>query len=111
MNAVDINDDFDVDDDMEDLVSAEDFLEYFEIPFEQTVVHTYRLHILSRYHEYISKAELSDDQGVRRDQYKSMLVQAYEDFVNSDAKTEKALKIYKNLGPQETFVSMEDVFK
>lgn len=111
MNAVNIDDDFNVDDDMEDLVSAEDFLEYFEIPFDQTVIHTYRLHILSRYHEYISKAELPDDQEARHDQYKAMLVQAYDDFVNSDAKTEKALKIYKNMGPQETFVSMDDVFK
>ena len=111
MNAVNIDDDFDVDDDMDDLVSAEDFLEYFDIPFDQTVVHTYRLHILSRYHEYISKADLSEDQAVRCEQYKAMLVQAYEDFVHSDAKTEKALKIYKNLGPQETFVSMDDVFK
>ncbi len=111
MNAIDIDDDFDVDDDMEDLVSAEDFLDYFEIPFDQTIVHTYRLHILSRYHEYISKADLPEDQAERREQYKSMLIKAYDDFVNSDAKTEKALKIYKNLGPQETFVSMDDVFK
>ena len=32
MNKLDIDDDFDVDEDMEDLVSAEDFLNYFDIP-------------------------------------------------------------------------------
>lgn len=111
MSSYNIDDDFDIDDDMEDLVSAEDFLNYFEIPYDATTVNVYRLHILSRYHEYISKADLSDDQLERTEQYKTMLIQAYEDFVNSDAKTEKALKIYKNLGPQETFVSMDEIFK
>jgi nitrogenase-stabilizing/protective protein len=111
MNALNIDDDFDVDDEMEDLVSAEDFLEFFDIEFDQSVVHVYRLHILQRYHDDLSKAELSDNQAERFEQYKSILIGAYEAFVESDAKTEKALKIYKNLGPQSTFVSMDDLFK
>ena len=39
--------------DLEDLVSAEDFLNYFAIPFDQTTVHVYRLHILQRFHDYL----------------------------------------------------------
>ena len=111
MNALDINDDFDIDDDMEDLVSAEDFLNYFEIPFDETTINVYRLHILQRYHDYLSQAELSEDQAERREQYKQILIQAYTSFIDSDAKTEKVLKIYKNLGPQSTFVSMDQIFK
>ncbi len=111
MNAFNINKDFDVDEDMEDLVSAEDFLDYFDIPYDETTVNVYRLHILQRYHNYISETELSEDQSERREQYKQILIKAYQSFLNSDAKTEKVLKVYKNLGPQSTFVSMDQVFK
>lgn len=111
MKYMDIDDDFDIDEDMEELVSAEDFLNYFEIPFDQTTVNVFRLHILQRYHDYLSQAELSDDQGERREQYKQILIRSYMSFIDSDAKTEKVLKIYKNLGPQSTFVSLDQVFK
>ena len=37
--------DTDLELDLEELVSAEDFLNYFAIPFDQTTVHVYRLHI------------------------------------------------------------------
>jgi len=111
MNAYNIDDDFSVDDDLDDLVSAEDFLEYFGLEYDETVVKVNRLHILSRYHENISKTELPEAESARREAYKDMLSSAYNDFVVSDPKTEKALKIYKNLGPSETFVSLDQVFK
>ena len=111
MNAVNIDDDFNVDEDMEDLVSAEDFLNYFDIEFDETVVNVNRLHILQRYHDFISNAQLSEDQEERRNQYKQILIRAYTSFIDSTAKDEKVLKIYKNIGPQSTFVSLDDVFK
>ena len=96
--------------DLEDLVSAEDFLNYFAIPFDQTTVHVYRLHILQRFHDYLAKeTKPTDDEGLR-EQYTRLLTKAYEDFLHSDAKTEKALKIYKMQGPQTSFVSLESLF-
>lgn len=96
--------------DLEELVSAEDFLTYFDIPFDQTVVHVYRLHILQRFHDYLSKeAKPADDDGLS-EQYTRLLGKAYGDFVDSDAKTEKALKIYKMQGPQEAFIPLADLF-
>ena len=47
----------DFEDDLEDLVSAEDFLEYFQVPYEASVVHVNRLHILQRFHDYIAKTQ------------------------------------------------------
>lgn len=111
MTHLDIDDDFDIDDDMEDLVSAEDFLNYFDISFDETTVNVYRLHILQRYHDCLSDAQLLDDPAERRQQYKQILIRAYESFLASDAKTEKVLRIYKNIGPQSTFVPMDQVFK
>ena len=95
-------------DDMEDLVSAEDFLEYFEIEFEQKVVHVNRLHILQRFHNYLTKADSTpDDEAELRAHYKIHLEKAYMDFVDSDALTEKVFKVFHMHGPQETFVSLD----
>ena len=40
---------------MEELVSAEDFLDYFAVPYDPAVVHVNRLHILQRFHDYLAK--------------------------------------------------------
>jgi len=82
-------------DDMQDLVSAEDFLEYFEIPYDERVVKVNRLHILQRFHNYLKAAAMPEDDAGQKAIYLSSLAQAYQDFVNSDAATEKVLKIYQ----------------
>ena len=82
-------------DDMEDLVSAEDFLEYFQIPYDETVVKVNRLHILQRFHNYLAAAKMPEDVAGQKAIYVNSLAQAYQDFVNSDAATEKVLKIYQ----------------
>lgn len=111
MYKLDIEDVIELEDDMDDLVSAEDFLRYFDIPFDETVVNVNRLHILQRYHDYLSKTVLPEDLEARVDSYRSMLLKAYSDFVHSDAKTEKVLKVYKNLEPSQTFVTLDEIFK
>lgn len=82
-------------DELEDLVSAEDFLEYFEIPYDETVVKVYRLHILQRFHNYLTAAKMPTDEAGMRAIYVNSLAQAYQDFVSSDAATEKVLKVYQ----------------
>lgn len=101
----------DFDEDMEELVSAEDFLEYFEIPFDQSVVHVNRLHILQRFHNYLS-AEAGIDQleiSERYMRHKLLLAKAYLDFVESDAQTEKVFKVFHMHEPQEVFVSIDQL--
>lgn len=82
-------------DEMDDLVSAEDFLEFFEIPYDETVVKVNRLHILQRFHNYLAAATMPADEAGQKAIYINSLAQAYQDFVNSDAATEKVLKIYQ----------------
>ena len=82
-------------DELEDLVSAEDFLEYFDIPYDERVVKVNRLHILQRFHNYLAAAAMPEEVDAMRALYVASLNQAYKDFVNSDAKTEKVLKIYQ----------------
>lgn len=101
----------DFDEDMEDLSSAEDFLEYFEISYEASVVHVNRLHILQRFHDYLSaEVDLNSQESAERyARHKALLAKAYLDFLHSDAQTEKVLKIFKMSEPQTAFVSVEQL--
>ena len=82
-------------DELQDLVSAEDFLNFFEIPFEQSVVHVNRLHILQRFHNYLNAATMPADLLGIKAIYINALSQAYQDFINSDAQTEKVLRVHQ----------------
>ena len=97
--------------DLAELESAEDFLEYFNIPFESQVVQVNRLHILQRFHDYLAaaNAEGSADK-LLWGLYAGCLGRAYRDFVASDARTERVLKVYRRDEPQSTFVPIDQAF-
>ncbi len=97
--------------DLEDLESAEDFLQYFELDYDQSVVHVNRLHILQRFHDYLaqSAAQMPEDEHLKKAVYNKFLQQAYQDFVDSDAQTEKVFKVFKMGEPSSAFVSLTDI--
>lgn len=100
-------DELTLDEAMDELESAEDFLNYFGVPFEPAVVHVNRLHILQRFHDYLAKAgPLPDDEPARRASYAGLLETAYHDFVVSDALTEKVFKVFHMHEPQTAFVPL-----
>ncbi|PMR73807.1 nitrogenase-stabilizing/protective protein NifW [Billgrantia endophytica] len=103
--------DLTLDEAMEDLVSAEDFLDFFGVSYAQEIVHVNRLHIMQRYHDYLSKAGDLDEHGdcARHDIYRQLLTCAYQDFVESDAQTEKVFKVFHMHEPQKTFVSIDQL--
>jgi nitrogenase-stabilizing/protective protein len=80
-------------DDLADLGSAEDFLEYFEIPYDARVVQVNRLHILQRYHDYLAKQEAG--RAPEYTAWRGWLLRAYEDFVGSSAQQEKVLAVFR----------------
>jgi len=98
-------------DDLEDLESAEDFMQYFSLPYEQSVVHVNRLHILQRFHDYLNQGaeQMPEDEDSLYQVYKRLLARAYQDFVESDAQTEKVFKVFKMTEPQTVFVSLGDI--
>lgn len=98
-------------DDLEDLESAEDFLQYFDLPYDQVTVHVNRLHILQRFHDYLAKGadQMPEDEDSQYQVYKQLLARSYADFVESDAQTEKVFKVFKMMEPQTTFVSLSDI--
>jgi nitrogenase-stabilizing/protective protein len=103
-------DDLTLDEALEDLESAEDFLNYFGVPFDAAVVHVNRLHILQRYHNYLAQAgALPEDESARRTVYTELLTRAYQDFVTSDALTEKVFKVFHMHEPQTAFVPLSSI--
>lgn len=99
-----------LDEAMEEMESAEDFLDYFGVAYEPAVVHVNRLHILQRFHDYIAKAgPPPEDEAGRRGMYADLLRQAYEDFVLSDALTEKVFKVFHMHEPQTAFVPLSAI--
>jgi nitrogenase-stabilizing/protective protein len=81
------------------LSSAEDFLQFFGIPYEEPVVHVNRLHILKRFYQYLHKTEglagLDDVAMFRR--YRELLQRAYDDFVHSTPAQEKVFKVFQDV--------------
>jgi len=96
--------------DMDELSSAEEFLNYFDIEYDQSVVHVNRLHILQRFHDYLGKVtEMPDEDEARRGIYAQMLSKAYNDFVASDAQTEKVFKVFRMGEPSVVTVPLSDI--
>jgi len=79
------------------LSSAEDFLNFFGLPYDERIVSVNRLHILKRFYQYLHKAEglhgLDDVEMFRR--YRELLLQAYQDFVQSTPAQEKVFKVFQ----------------
>ncbi len=101
--------------DLEELSSAEEFLEYLDIEFDDKTVMINRLHIMQRFHDYLGQgdAQLGDDadEEAAKAVYKLLLERAYNDFVNSDALTEKVFKVFHMHEPQTTFVPLDQLLE
>lgn len=98
---------------LEELSAAEEFLDFFEIEYEPSVVFVNRLHILQRFHDYLEKAAdaMSVEEADQKTVYKTLLERAYLDFVESDSLTEKVFQVFKMHEPQTAFVGVDEVFK
>ena len=87
------------------LSSANDFLDFFGIAYDERVVHVNRLHILKRFYQYLGQAQLpaADAEGpTALDQvalfrrYRDLLQRAYQDFTTSTAAQEKVFKVFQD---------------
>jgi nitrogenase-stabilizing/protective protein len=80
------------------LSSANEFLEFFGIEYDERVVHVNRLHILKRFYQYLHRAEglesLNEIDMFRR--YRELLLRAYTDFTTSNAAQEKVFKVFQD---------------
>ena len=84
---------------MTKLSSAEEFLDFFELSYEQAVVNVSRLHILKRFYQYLRRdteiAAINDENALFA-RYRTLLAQAYQDFVSSTPAQEKVFKVFQD---------------
>lgn len=98
--------------DLSELTSAEDFLDYFGIAFEPAVVHVNRLHILQRFHDYLAQIEeMPDCTQARWSLHAELLKSAYDDFVHSDAATEKVFRVFRMHEPKTVAIPLNDLLE
>jgi nitrogenase-stabilizing/protective protein len=92
------------------LSAAEDFLQFFGVPFDAAVVNVSRLHILKRFYQYIrqekSLPELNEQALYQC--YRNLLVKAYGDFVTSTPAQEKVFKVFQDVGGKQS-VSLQSL--
>lgn len=98
--------------DYDELVSAEDFLTYFDVAFDPAIVQVNRLHILQRYHDYLDRiADQPDGSEARRALHADCLARAYQDFVSSDALTEKVFRVFHLHEPRQVSVGLDQLLE
>lgn len=96
--------------DLDELESAEDFLSYFNVAFNPDVVHVNRLHILQRFHDYLGDIDEEPDSVLARFKlYSDLLDAAYQDFVRSDARSEKVFRVFQTQSAPQAEVSLNDL--
>lgn len=80
------------------LSSAEDFLQYFGVPFDQGVINVSRLHILKRFFQYLRQEKDIDQSNEMQmfTAYRTLLAKAYRDFVTSTPAQEKVFKVFQD---------------
>ena len=79
------------------LSSAEDFLRFFGLAYEEAILRVNRLHILQRFHQYLRAEpglQAQDDVALFR-RYRELLAQAYQDFVQSTPAREKVFRVFQ----------------
>jgi len=75
--------------------AAEEFLDFFGIEYDQAVVNVNRLHILKRFRQYLRSEDIPAESGeMAAKVFRTLLDRAYQDFVRSNAVTEKVFKVF-----------------
>ena len=89
------------------LSSAEDFLEFFGLPYEEAVLNVSRLHILKRFFQYMGQEQVMDmtDETEMFRRMRKLLAKSYEDFVHSTPAKEKVFSVLQNADGQRVSVS------
>ncbi|MDZ7954650.1 nitrogenase-stabilizing/protective protein NifW [Nostoc sp. DedQUE09] len=86
-------------DEFKKLVDAEEFFQFFNMPYDLEVVNVNRLHILKKFSQYMQEIDdnspdLSEEE--RLNQYSLALQKAYQVFIESTAHEQKLFKVFND---------------
>jgi nitrogenase-stabilizing/protective protein len=79
------------------ITDAEDYFQFFQLPFDAKVVNVNRLHILKQFAKYMNDIDtncpnLSDEE--KLDRYQEALLQAYQVFLSTSPLETKLFKVF-----------------
>ncbi|MEH2157757.1 nitrogenase-stabilizing/protective protein NifW [Nostoc sp.] len=86
-------------DEFKKLVDAEEFFQFFNMPYDLEVVNVNRLHILKKFSQYMQ--EIDDNspdlsQEEKLNQYSLALQKAYQVFIESTPHEQKLFKVFND---------------
>lgn len=92
------------------LVDAEEFLNFFNLPYDQEVVHVNRLHILKKFSQYMreidhNSADISSED--RLNKYAEAMQKAYQVFIESTPQEQKLFKVFND--KQKNVVKLTEI--
>lgn len=95
------------------LRTAEEYLEFFGIPYDPAVVNVNRLHILKRFSGYMAEVDASlagraADPQERLERYREALLRAYRDFLAGTALDYRLFKVLRERAPG-AFVPVSEI--
>lgn len=82
---------------LKQLESAEEFLDYFAVPYDRAVVNVSRLHILKRFYQYLAKQGGIEGlpPATAYAACREMLAKAYTDFITSSGLEQKVFRVFE----------------
>lgn len=96
----------------ENLVNAEEYLQFFNIEYDPEFVNINRLHILKQFAlliKEVDRAFPNVDEGEKLEKYRLALEEAYQVFLTSSPLETKLFKVFQT--KPKNFVSVEDLTK
>jgi nitrogenase-stabilizing/protective protein len=81
------------------IVDAEQYFEFFNLPYDPQIVNINRLHILRKFSEYmqnINAASTASSEADRLEEYQAALEEAYSVFLTSNSLEQKLFKVFQN---------------
>lgn len=87
-------------DGIDELESAEAFLDYFGVAYDPAQVRISRLHIMHRFHQALSVACAPNDVPGRQALAARLLAEAYQAFAGIPVREQSSLRVYQRLEPQ-----------
>jgi len=79
------------------IVDAEEYFDFFQLPYDQKVVNVNRLHILKKFSQFIKEIDenyTDISSSDRLNKYREALEKAYQVFLKSTPQEQKLFKVF-----------------
>ena len=92
------------------LVDAEEYFIFFQLPYDQQFVNINRLHILKKFSQYMSEIDAASpnlNEEEKLNQYSQALQKAYQVFLESTPHEQKLFKVFND--KQKNVVTLTEI--